>query len=257
MLDYNTLNSLVEKFKKNGITNVKLENGSLYIDDNRLANVIHTNNITNLSDKDIDNLKPGDIVLKKTNNMEHTYIVTYKEEHKGICISYYAAGYSETVSYDYTDEHWVYNSTDIVNDNIMEEIHDTKGNLRFVEGNGTNGTISGLNITYNKWSLSGTHIMFVVAGSIDNATIVENGSVLSDFTLPSYIANKISKVWATDNIENKTIAFYDDSWSLQNFSFVLRKTTPNTIRISKSGGNTTANNNRYFRIQFDLLIDNE
>ena len=46
---------------------------------------------------------------------KHNYIVTYKEEKHGICLSYYAAGYLETVSYDYTNGHWVYNSTDIFN----------------------------------------------------------------------------------------------------------------------------------------------
>ena len=53
--------------------------------------------------------------------MYHTYIVTYKEEYKGICLSYFAAGYLETVSYDYTDGVWVYNSTDVTpvnNENV-------------------------------------------------------------------------------------------------------------------------------------------
>lgn len=69
--------------------------------------------ITALTNDVLNQLKPGDMVIKKTGNMEHTYIVTYKEEKHGICISYFAAGYSETVSYDYTDGNWVYNSTDV------------------------------------------------------------------------------------------------------------------------------------------------
>ena len=40
-------------------------------------------------------------------------MVSYKEHHVGICLTYSAAGYLETVSYDYTDGHWVYNSTDV------------------------------------------------------------------------------------------------------------------------------------------------
>ena len=123
MLDYNTLNNLVEAFNKNGISNVKLENGStleikeghLLINGEPLSidiGVINTDNITALSTETIEGLKAGDIVLKHTGNQIHAYKVTYKEEHQGICISYYNAGYSETVSYDYVDGAWVYNSTD-------------------------------------------------------------------------------------------------------------------------------------------------
>lgn len=72
-------------------------------------------NIQSLTDEQINELKAGDIVLKKTGNQTHAYIVSYKEENHGICISYFNAGYSETVSYDYTNGHWVYNSTDVCN----------------------------------------------------------------------------------------------------------------------------------------------
>lgn len=125
MLDYNTLNNLVEAFNKNGVSNVKLENGStLEIKEGQLLingeplsidiGVINTDNITALSTETIEDLKAGDLVLKHTGNQIHAYKVTYKEEHQGICISYYDAGYTETVSYDYVDGAWVYNSTDVV-----------------------------------------------------------------------------------------------------------------------------------------------
>lgn len=71
--------------------------------------------ITELSDDVLNKLKVGDMIAKKTGNQKHNYIVTYKEEKHGICLSYYAAGYIETVSYDYTNGHWVYNSTDVFN----------------------------------------------------------------------------------------------------------------------------------------------
>lgn len=76
---------------------------------------IEVSNINSMTDSELDGLKCGDIVAKKTGNQFHNYIVTYKEEEHGICLSYYAAGYIETVSYDYTDGHWVYNSTDVFN----------------------------------------------------------------------------------------------------------------------------------------------
>ena len=97
MLSYNVLNSWVEKMMKKTLP-VKIK----------------TSDITNLSTKDINKLKAGDIVLKKTGNQKHAYIVSYKEENQGICLTYVDATLAETVSYDYNSEtkQWTYNSTD-------------------------------------------------------------------------------------------------------------------------------------------------
>lgn len=70
-------------------------------------------NITAIDGAILTDLKAGDIVVKKTGDMRHTYVVTYKEENKGICMSYIDASVAETVSYDYVTNAWVYNSTDV------------------------------------------------------------------------------------------------------------------------------------------------
>ena len=59
-------------------------------------------------------LKCGDVVVKVTGAMKHRYNVSYKGAGvgQGICLTYVAAGLIETVSYDYTANGWVYNSTD-------------------------------------------------------------------------------------------------------------------------------------------------
>ena len=74
---------------------------------------LDVSNIEALTDEELDNLKVGDCVRKVTGNMRHNYIVTYKEEKHGICLSYYACGYLETISYDYVGGHWVFNSKDV------------------------------------------------------------------------------------------------------------------------------------------------
>lgn len=73
---------------------------------------VETENITGLTTTQLNALKPGDKVLKKTGNMVHTYTVSYKEEGQGICLTYVDASLAETVSYDYVEGEWVYNSTD-------------------------------------------------------------------------------------------------------------------------------------------------
>ena len=75
--------------------------------------LVHVNKINEIDNEILENLRAGDIVIKHTGNQEHAYRVTYKEEHQGICISYYDASRVETVSYDYVEGHWVYNSTDV------------------------------------------------------------------------------------------------------------------------------------------------
>lgn len=77
------------------------------------VHMVHVENIKEMGDEVLENLRAGDLVIKHTGNQEHAYRVTYKEEHQGICISYYDASCVETVSYDYVEGHWVYNSTDV------------------------------------------------------------------------------------------------------------------------------------------------
>ena len=77
--------------------------------------VYEANNIQAIGDDLCNKLRPGDIVRKITGKQKHTYMVSYKGDGagEGICLTYCAAGYIETVSYDFVDGHWVYNSTDI------------------------------------------------------------------------------------------------------------------------------------------------
>ena len=71
-------------------------------------------NITEIGGEILDSLQVGDKIAKVTGKQKHLYVVTYKGEGvgEGICLTYCAAGLIETVSYDYTANGWVYNSTD-------------------------------------------------------------------------------------------------------------------------------------------------
>ena len=76
----------------------------------------HTNNIKALPGELLEKLECGDVVVKHTveesKDLYHTYFVTHKQA-TGICLSYFAAGYSETQSYDKVGGKWVYNSQDV------------------------------------------------------------------------------------------------------------------------------------------------
>lgn len=77
--------------------------------------IIETDDIENLSSEALDDLKVGDVVVKRTGKQTHAYHVSYKGEGvgEGICLSYNTTGYSETISYDFTEEGWKFNSKDV------------------------------------------------------------------------------------------------------------------------------------------------
>lgn len=73
---------------------------------------IYVKNIQKLTNDQICVLNAGDEVVKETGNQKHIYIVSYKEQGQGMCLTYTDATYVETVSYDLINGVWTYNSTD-------------------------------------------------------------------------------------------------------------------------------------------------
>ena len=138
--------------------------------------------------------------------------------------------------------------------NLMENIVDSKGNKRFIEGEGSPLVLEGFNPTYNKWSLSGTHLMLVLAGNIANTTTLTNGTTLIEFTLPDYITKKIFPVFATYRISYINGGLIADDWSSQTLSYTVEKSTAG-IKFIVQTASLTLTANRSFRFQFDLLID--
>lgn len=78
------------------------------------ATPIEVEDITALTNAQLDALVVGARVVKVTGAKKHLYTVTYKGEGvgEGICLTYIDALNSETVSYDRTAGGWAYNSTD-------------------------------------------------------------------------------------------------------------------------------------------------
>jgi hypothetical protein len=136
----------------------------------------------------------------------------------------------------------------------LDDIVDSQGNKRFIEGEGTTETISGVTFTYNKWSLSGTHLMLVCAGETTSGTALSSNMLFITYSLPDFIMNKIYPIWMNNSVDIKP--FYirnvnSESASLTNIQ--LRKEN-NTLTMYSSLAETLSGK-RAFRFQFDLLID--
>ena len=138
---------------------------------------------------------------------------------------------------------------------IFEKIKDASGHARFIEGDMASLEEEGVTISFAKWSLSGSHLMLVVAGSIASGTTISAGVFANAYTLPSWIVDKIYPVFIS-YICNQTFKFYNQSTGQsQDQLFYLRKYEGTTIRIENE--QIVAEADLGFRVAFDLLIDNE
>lgn len=145
----------------------------------------------------------------------------------------------------------------------MEKIVDSDGNARFVEGDITlesSFTTLGVTKLYGKWSLSGTHLMIVLALSIPSGVTTPENGIFCEITLPSFIHNKLTGLWG-NVLEVKDITFRDATlWysgvAVLN-SVYLNKIGDNKVRLNTSAATITTEVESTCRIQFDLLIDAE
>lgn len=141
---------------------------------------------------------------------------------------------------------------------LLNEIVDSQGRQRFAEYNGVGNEIQGVTITYCKASLSGTHIMFVVCGTAENGAVFNAGTNICYYPLASWIYSKIKPVWASNVIETKSLALRGDDWSTQSVTSYIYKSSGGTVAINIGGASAvTMTSKKYFRLQFDLLIDTD
>lgn len=137
---------------------------------------------------------------------------------------------------------------------VLDSLVDSAGNPRFIEGAGVIPTITGVTNVYNKWSLSGSHLMIVLSDTVADTTALSFSTTLASYSVPSFILNKIVGVVGS-TIEYKTATLYASDFSNQTLPLSFRKVNEK-LEIA-TNANLTLTKDRTFRIQFDLLIDTE
>ena len=142
---------------------------------------------------------------------------------------------------------------------LIENIKDSDGHNRFVEGNISTSAITGVTFNYAKWSLSGTHLMFVLAGTIEDGTSLsldQQLGIVGSSGIPYWIYNKLVAL-TTDGsgLDIKSCPFFTQAWvSPAYHQFRIQKLYGNIVIVCNE--NFTNSSNRAFRIQFDFLVDN-
>lgn len=145
---------------------------------------------------------------------------------------------------------------------LFEKIKDKDGHLRFIDGDGTPLSLSGVSTTYCKWSLSGTHLMLVVAFYVEDGVTIPQYAQIGQYNLPEWILNKIvsAQGQSQGNIEVKRI----EGVKNDAFPFSTPQIIPTYIQKNQYGQIVTSlseayknetGSNVYFRAQYDLIID--
>ena len=147
-------------------------------------------------------------------------------------------------------------SGQLQNVKVFEEIVDKDGHKRFEDFDGEVNASAPITGVYTKASLSGSHLLIVLAFSVANTSTLSNGLKLVDFTIPQWIYDKITPVWASVYIEKTDKLAYAKNWTSQTIAFLLSKESNNKIRIANTG-TTTLTADRSVRVSFDILIDND
>lgn len=78
------------------------------------AGTVPVTDITNLSGDQLDQMQPGNIVVKNDETGGHAYVCTYKGP-GGLCLTYADCENVETVAYTKTDATWSYDDTTVTN----------------------------------------------------------------------------------------------------------------------------------------------
>ena len=132
---------------------------------------------------------------------------------------------------------------------------DADGHERFIEGDGVLETeIEGLDVVYSKWSLSGTHLLIVFAGTFASETVIPVGNpFIAKFEVPSWILDKVYPM-VGKFVDYKAVPLTSSGYSTAGtLTSILRKET-NELKIQVFSG-TTPSGETAFRMSFDLLID--
>ncbi len=134
----------------------------------------------------------------------------------------------------------------------LDDIVDSAGNKRFIEGNlnFVLPEVYPLTNVYSKWSLSGTHLMIVgvLANNTENSITIASNINIFELELPDYIMSKIIPINAGNGLVSNISGLDGNSVTIP---FKLFKGNILAIRGITSGLSA----GKQVRFQFDLLID--
>ena len=136
----------------------------------------------------------------------------------------------------------------------IENLVDSKGRNRFIEGVGIPANVDGMTIISSKWALNGNNLIFEIIGGI-NKNIPQMTKICT-FNLPAWIANKIKQVTSgIVDIKKYDVVSSDGGLSITNL--LINKNSNDIDFTTASGITTISGEQAFFRFTFNTIIDNE
>ena len=147
----------------------------------------------------------------------------------------------------------MYSEEELLEVSSTENLVDSKGRNRFIVGDGNPGSLTGLTVASSKWTLNGNNLVFEILGSFSGDLTGFN--ILSTFTLPEWIVNKI--VTPASNVV--------DILTCTMVSVKDAGGTSIRVQVTKSGvdifftnvSTITISEPSIFKIRYNIIIDNE
>ena len=145
----------------------------------------------------------------------------------------------------------MYSEEELLEATNTENLVDSKGRNRFIVGDGNPGSLSGLTVASTKWTLNGNNLVFEILGSFSGDLTGFN--ILSTFTLPEWIANKI--VTPASNIVDILTCDMVSTKDASSTHTKLQVTTDGINIYFTNATNINIDDLSVFKIRYNTIID--
>ena len=135
--------------------------------------------------------------------------------------------------------------------NDIEALVDKNGNKRFIVGNGNSGSLNGMTLASTKWTLNGNNLVFEILGSFSGDLTGFN--ILSTFTLPEWVANKI--VTPVSNIVDIISLIMVSTKDASGITIKVQVTKSGVDIFFTNVSNITITDMSIFKIRYNIIID--
>lgn len=136
----------------------------------------------------------------------------------------------------------------------LANIVDEEGHNRFIEGDIDSTSLPNLTLKYGKWSLSGTHLMIVLALEVPSGTTT--AVINKEIKLPQWVIDKIVPVFGV-YIEDKGNVYIKKENASQVGIIATNLNKQNDKIYIAYVIQTATTDTGFVRITYDLLIDSE
>lgn len=147
----------------------------------------------------------------------------------------------------------MYSEEELLRVASTENLVDSKGRNRFIVGDGNPGSLSGMTVASTKWTLNGNNLVFEILGSFSGDLTGFN--ILSTFTLPEWIANKI--VMPVSNVVDIIDCIMVSATDASGITIRVQVTKSGRDIFFTNVSNITISDMSIFKIRYNIIIDNE